>query len=121
MSCFNRASCMLLAIAIAGMAPNGVARGQAAQPNVTLSEDALAYTLDNGIVTARVDKKSGDLVSMKFKNTEVLATIVGADGLPDMQADPAGQNGRGFGPFTDHQYGFWSHDAMGPRNTIDAL
>jgi rhamnogalacturonan endolyase len=93
------------------------ARAQAA---VSIKEDALAYTLDNGIVAARIDKSSGDLVSLNYKGAQMLATILGADGLPDMSADPAGANGRGFGPFTDHQYGFWSHDAMGPRDTAAA-
>ena len=94
---------------------------QPAGPAVTLTEDNSAYTLDNGIVTARVDKGSGDLVSLKYRGLEMLATIMGPDGMPDMTADPAGANDRGFGPFTDHQYGFWSHDAMGPKNTVPAI
>jgi rhamnogalacturonan endolyase len=87
---------------------------------VTIQEDATAYTLDNGIVTARVDKGSGDLVSLHYHGAEMLATILGPDGKPDLTIDPPGQNGRGFGSFTDHQYGFWSHDAMGPRDNHPA-
>ena len=42
-----------------------MAHAQQKPAPVTLAEDASAYTLSNGIVTARVDKKSGDLPSMK--------------------------------------------------------
>ena len=97
------------------------AAGLRAQPAVTLTEDATYYTLANGIVTARIAKDSGDLVSLRYRDTELLATILGPDGEPDLKADPPGANGRGFGAFTDHQYGFWSHDAMGPRGTTPAV
>ena len=45
-----------------------------AAPNlaVTVSEDSYSYTLDNGIVTARVAKRSGDLTSIKYKKLEML-------------------------------------------------
>jgi rhamnogalacturonan endolyase len=85
---------------------------------VTIGGDDSAYVLDNGIIAARIDKSSGDLVSLKYHGEEMLATILGPDGLPDVKADPPGANSRGFGPFTDHQYGFWSHDAMGPRGSL---
>ena len=32
------------------------------QPAVSISENAVSYTLDNGIVTAQVAKRSGDLL-----------------------------------------------------------
>jgi len=41
---------------------------------VTISEDDNSFTLDNGIVTARVAKRSGDLTSLKYKNLEMLDT-----------------------------------------------
>jgi rhamnogalacturonan endolyase len=73
------------------------ARG--ADPAVTLAEDAAAYTLANGVVTARVSKRSGDLVSLKYKGLELLA---GGSG---------------------HAYGYWSHSAAAPQTvrsvTID--
>jgi hypothetical protein len=57
-------------------------------------------------VTARIDKKSGDLLSMRFKDMEMLATIFGPDGLPDTTIDKPGANMRGGGKrYTDHQYG----------------
>ena len=104
------------------LVPAATARSQqrSAAP-VTLTEDASAYTLSNGIVTARVDKTSGDLLSMKYKDMEMLGTVAGSDGLPDVKFDKPGANSRGFGPFTDHQYGFWSHDTDGPNPTIDKV
>ena len=70
---------------------------------VTVTDDGTAYTLSNGIVDARVEKKSGDLISIKYKGTEMTATLPG---------QPPGR-----------EYAYWSHDAKGPdtkaRITID--
>jgi rhamnogalacturonan endolyase len=87
---------------------------------VTLTEDDTTYTLDNGIVRALVSKNSGDLISMQYKGMEMLATVMGPDGRPDLKVDPTGHNVRGFAPFTDHQYGFWSHDASS-TNTVSKV
>ncbi|HWB86529.1 MAG TPA: polysaccharide lyase family 4 protein [Bryobacteraceae bacterium] len=85
---------------------------------VTLTQDDLAYTLSNGTVEARINKKSGDLVSLRYNGTEMLATILKPDGLPDITADPPGANLRGGGHrYTDHQFGFWSHDTDGPHTS----
>jgi len=90
--------------------------------NVSLIEDEQTYTLGNGIVTAVVAKASGDLVSLQYKGQEMLATRMDAEGHPDLTLDPPGANPHGLNPgMTDHQYGFWSHDAMGPRDTRDAV
>ena len=90
--------------------------------SVALREDDATYTLDNGIVSARVAKVSGDLVSLRYKNMEMLATFLTPDGQPDLQRDPPGANPNGLNRgMTDHQYGFWSHDAMGPRGTDPAI
>ena len=99
----------------------GASRARAAAA-VTLTEDAATYTLDNGIVTATVAKASGDLVSLRYKNLEMLATFLTPDGKPDLERDPPGANPDGLNRgMTDHQYGFWSHDAMGPRGTEPAI
>ena len=70
----------------------------APQPAVTVSENENSFTLDNGIVTARVAKRSGDLISLKYKNLEMLDT-------------------------GNHQSGYWSHNAargqQETRITID--
>lgn len=98
----------------------GLAAISSAQ-QVTIKEDARTWTMDNGIVTAMVAKESGDLVSLRYKNLEMLATILKEDGTPDLDRDPPGENRAGLNRgMTDHQYGFWSHDAMGPRGTGDA-
>ncbi len=39
---------------------------------VTVSENAGSFILDNGIIKARVSKSSGDLVSLEYKNLEML-------------------------------------------------
>lgn len=89
---------------------------------VTLTEDDATYTLANGIVTAQVAKASGDLVSFRYKGTEMLATFLTPEGEPDLERDPPGYNPNGLNPrMTDHQYGFWSHDAMGPKDTAPAI
>ncbi|MGA2585213.1 MAG: polysaccharide lyase family protein [Tepidisphaeraceae bacterium] len=95
---------------------------KAADSPVTLSQDDACYTLSNGIITAMVAKASGDLVSFKFNGAEMLATIEDANGKPDLAKDPPGENLNGLNRgMTDHQYGFWSHDAMGPKGTGDAV
>src|SRR3954447_1639314 len=97
----------------------GAPRGESQTVPVTLTEDASAYTLSNGIVTARVDKQSGDLLSFRYQATEILATIMGPDGLPDTTVDKPGMNKRGGGGrYTNHQYGFWSHDTDGPNTRL---
>ena len=114
---------IVLSVLVVGLAASihSAAQSKSGTRAVTLTEDGSAYTLANGIVTARIDKKSGDLLSMKYKGTEMLATIYGADGLPDTTVDKPGANLRGGGHrYTDHQYGFWSHDTDGPH-TIDKI
>src|SRR4051812_17977294 len=66
---------------------------RAADAPVTLAEDAAAYTLANGVVTAKVSKRSGDLVSLRYKDLELLA---GGSG---------------------HAYAYWSHSAASPKTT----
>jgi rhamnogalacturonan endolyase len=41
-------------------------------PPVAISEDENSFTLDNGIVTARIAKRSGDLTSLKYNSLEML-------------------------------------------------
>jgi rhamnogalacturonan endolyase len=91
-------------------------------PKVTLSENDDLFILDNGIVTAKIAKASGDLVSLRYQNKEMLATFLTPEGDPDLEKDPPGANPNGLNRgMTDHQYGFWSHDAMGPRGTAPAI
>ena len=71
-----------------------------AQINVTVSEDDNSFTLANGIITARVSKRSGDLQSLEYKKLEMLDV----------------ESGR--------QEGYWSHNTgraakVIPQITID--
>ncbi len=65
-----------------------------AAKEVSISENESSFILDNGIVTARVSKRTGDLMSLKYESLEMLDT----------------SEGRGFG--------YWSHDtSRGDRTT----
>ena len=70
-----------------------------AEKPVTISETDSSFTLDNGLVTAQAAKHSGDLISLKYRNLELLEAGSG------------------------HPYGYWSHDAShgghSTRITID--
>jgi len=57
---------------------------------VTVTEDEGSFTLANGIVTARISKASGDLVSLVYRGTEVL-----------------------YGEEGGHPFAYWSHDVTG--------
>lgn len=91
-----------------------VVQAQAGDPVKVTQDDAMFY-LDNGIIRAMISKKSGDIISMKFKGAEMFATVMNEDGTPNFQYDPPGNPGRGRG-MTDHMYGFWSHDTVADRN-----
>jgi rhamnogalacturonan endolyase len=52
----------------------GMARGANGAAAVTLSEGPRDYTLDNGIVTARIAKRSGDLESLMYQGRELLGS-----------------------------------------------
>ena len=62
--------------------------GCSSSPEVTLKEDAETYTLDNGIICARVSKVTGDLVSLRYNGTEMLATTLQPDFIPEPQTMP---------------------------------
>jgi hypothetical protein len=75
----------LLAAALAASAaraadgPPAVARPDARTP-VTVSDDGKTFTLANGIVTARVNKRNGDLESLVFKGLETMGHDQGRAG-----------------------------------------
>ncbi len=70
---------LIVCSAILGFSQTG------AKSNVTVTEASDSYTLANAFVTARINKQTGDLVSLKYKDRELL--------------------GSGSG----HPYGYWSH------------
>jgi rhamnogalacturonan endolyase len=102
----------LLASACVGRAQVPAAVAPAAAAPVTITQDDQFFTMDNGILKALISKKSGDLVSLKFKGVEMLATIMNEDGTPNLKVDPPGDPGRSQFGMTDHMYGFWSHDTI---------
>jgi len=113
----NTPACLILAVCVslAACACNSSAP-------VRLSETDRVYILDNGIVRAQVAKDSGDIVSLQYQGQEMFATFLTEDGEPDLERDPPGENLEGLNRgMTDHQYGFWSHDAMGKRGSGKAI
>src|SRR4051812_7724385 len=65
-----------------------------AERMVTVSESDSTFTLDNGTVAARVSKRSGDLISLKYRELEMLDNVA------------------------QRQPGYWSHNvARGERAT----
>ena len=67
-----------------------------AQP-VTVTEDVTSFTLANGVVSARVLKRNGDLGSLKFHEVEMLNEKSG------------------------HAGGYWSHDTTGGKEIISRV
>jgi rhamnogalacturonan endolyase len=61
---------------------------------VKVTEDEAAFTLSNGIVTARILKTNGDIRSLQYKGTEILT-------------DKSG-----------HAGGYWSHDTTGGKSIV---
>src|SRR5215467_3476043 len=70
------------------------ARENALGQTVTIEDDPSAFTLSNGIVTALVSKRSGDLTSLRYQGTETLNDRSG------------------------HAGGYWSHDTTGGKETV---
>jgi len=70
-----------------------------AQEAVTLEQNDTSFILANGVVRVAVAKRSGDLMSLKYKGLEMLDTVSG------------------------HQAAYWSHNAAGSQKvtqvTID--
>lgn len=73
-----------------------LATGASAQA-VTVSENADSFTLSNGVMTARVLKRSGDLQSLTFRGR-------------DMLTDKSG-----------HAGAYWSHDTTGGTDLITRI
>jgi rhamnogalacturonan endolyase len=117
---FDRAGVLALFAVVVAL-PNCVPARETFAP-VTLEETPAVYILDNGIVRAQVSRASGDIVSLRYAGHEMFATFTTESGDPDLERDPPGHNIEGVNRgMTDHQYGFWSHDAMGQRGTGDPI
>jgi rhamnogalacturonan endolyase len=55
----------------------GAVRAEGFDRPVTLTDEKSSFTLVNQYVTARIDKRSGDLVSLKYKDLELLGKASG--------------------------------------------
>ncbi|HVU35167.1 MAG TPA: polysaccharide lyase family protein [Opitutaceae bacterium] len=71
LACAAIAGLFLAASVFPAEAPPVVAPTTTNEP-VTLREDADAFTLANGIVTARIDKRTSDLVSLRYHGIETM-------------------------------------------------
>src|SRR5258706_7683699 len=66
-------------------------------PAVAVEDDQSSFTLSNGIITARVSKRSGDLTSLQYKGLETLT-------------DKSG-----------HAGAYWSHNTTGGKETVTRI
>ncbi len=89
---------------------------------VTVIEDAETYTMDNGIVAARVSKVTGDLVSFRYKGEEMFATALASDKpIEPLSEDNPGNPNWKTPTISGKAHGYWSHDAMGVRGSEPAI
>src|SRR5262245_33250891 len=86
-------SVLAIVLAVAFRAPSS-AQDQSNTLAVTVEESESAFTLKNGIVIARVSKRTGDLTSLAYMGQETLTDRSG------------------------HAGGYWSHDTTGGKETI---
>lgn len=102
----------------AGMLAAAVCRSS---PAVTLQEDAETFTLINGIISARVSKVTGDLVSLRYHDLEMLATTLSPDFIPEPKgSDPADNPNWRDPSIAGRAHAYWSHDAMGVKGSAPA-
>jgi rhamnogalacturonan endolyase len=92
----SRTSPALVVLAIAFPVPCPADDKPNAGP-VKVEEDKTTFTLSNGIVTARVSKRSGDLTSLQYKGMETLTDRSG------------------------HAGAYWSHDTTGAKETVTRI
>jgi rhamnogalacturonan endolyase len=89
---------------------------------VTIKEDAETYTMDNGIVTVRISKVTGDLVSYLYKGMEMFETKLSPAVIPQAHGTNPAANPNWQNPtITGHQHGYWSHDVMGVKGSAPAI
>lgn len=86
-------------LAVIGLACSGALTGVSGAPNskVTVSERGSSYVLENGWVAAEINKRSGDLTSLKYKGLELLS----------------GDSG--------HPFGYWSHSPARGMRVVDSV
>lgn len=78
------------------VASASLAQGQG--PGVKVTQTNETFTMDNGVVTATVSKRTGDLVSLTYKGVETLTPDSGG-----------------------HSAAYWSHDTTGGKDVVARL
>ena len=86
-----RLAAILATLALLFGATAALAQDQA----VRVTQNTETFTMDNGIVTATVSKRTGDLVSLTYKGTETLTPDAGG-----------------------HSAAYWSHDTTGGKDVV---
>src|ERR1043166_7622095 len=71
-SCLSLGVLLCSSIAACSWSARGATPPETTAAPVTVAEDANAFNLDNGIVKARIDKRSGNLSSLLYKGQELL-------------------------------------------------
>jgi rhamnogalacturonan endolyase len=66
-----------------------ICRGLPAAAAVSISENADSFTLDNGIISAMVSKRTGDLISLTYKRLQMLDTDGGGASGGYWEYDPS--------------------------------
>ncbi len=67
--------------ALSSCAGDPFAAREAIAAPVTLAQDGTTYTLSNGIVTARIDKKTGEMLSLVYKGIDTMGHDQGHSGV----------------------------------------
>src|SRR6266513_1931582 len=92
------ATTCLLSVAVAVQSQSrGTEPSVNSDPSVSLVEVQSSYTLANGIISAKVSKSSGDLISLKYNGLELLEAGSG------------------------HAYAYWSHAPGRNDSLIDSV
>src|SRR5262245_62777437 len=88
---------LVLPLWILAVATSARAQNESNAAAVMVEENQSSFTLSNGIVTARVSKRSGDLTSLQYQGMEILT-------------DQSG-----------HPGAYWSHDTTGGKETVTKI
>jgi rhamnogalacturonan endolyase len=92
----SRIGAVLVVLAMAFPVPGRADDTPDVRP-VQVEEDRTTFTLSNGIVQARVSKRSGDLTSLRYQGMEILTDRSG------------------------HPGAYWSHDTTGGKETVTRI
>jgi rhamnogalacturonan endolyase len=114
----KKATCYLVCLLVSAL----VLTSCSSSPRVILTDDAETYTMDNGIVKVRISKVTGDLVSFRYQDKELLATQLSPEPIPAVAGGEPEDNPNWRNPaISGHAHGYWSHDVMGVKGSAPAV